>query len=249
MRVSLILAATASVSTAFNLSSKSNVATYWGQGPNQARLIETCKNPSFDIINIGFVNIFPDQGAGGYPGDNFGNACYGDVYEHNGVNTTLLKTCPYIGQDVIACQHTYGKKIFLSLGGGYPTNYYLKSDASGKSFGDFLWQAFGPVPTTTTDVPRPWGDAVVDGFDFDIESVISPAPKDSTGNTIAYQTSGYAAMINHFKNDLYPQDTSKSYYISGAPQCVLPDVHLTDVIKVAWVSRDNLSPSKPILTL
>lgn len=71
----LILAATAfaSLSTAFDPSSKTNVITYWGQGPNQARLIETCKNPSYDIINIGFVDVFPDQGPGGFPGTNFGN--------------------------------------------------------------------------------------------------------------------------------------------------------------------------------
>lgn len=71
----IILATVAftSFANAFDPLSKTNVITYWGQGPNQARLIETCKNPSYDIINIGFVDVFPDEGSGGFPGTNFGN--------------------------------------------------------------------------------------------------------------------------------------------------------------------------------
>src|ERR1700712_3071217 len=98
----------ASASAAFNAASKTNVVTYWGQGANQQRLVETCKNTFIDVINIGFVDVFPDQGPGGYPGTNFGNACWGDVYEHDGVNTTLQKTCPYIGEDITTCQEMYG---------------------------------------------------------------------------------------------------------------------------------------------
>ncbi|KAK5164523.1 Chitinase 2 [Saxophila tyrrhenica] len=217
-----------SVSAAFNAAAKTNVVTYWGQGPNQDRLLATCQNPSYDIINIGFVNVFPDQGAGGWPGTNFGNACWGDVYENKGVNTSLLKTCPDIGPDVIECQQTYGKKIMLSIGGGYPVDYYIKNAKSGQKFADFLWAAFGPVSATKANIPRPWGDAGVDGFDFDIENIMDPAPQKN------YQSSGYAAMINKFKNVHFPTDTTKSYYISGAPQCPIPDSHLSDVLASAW---------------
>ena len=45
-----------SVSAAFNPSAKNNVAVYWGQGPYQKSLLETCKNPAVDIVNIGFIN-------------------------------------------------------------------------------------------------------------------------------------------------------------------------------------------------
>ena len=218
----------ATVSATFNAAAKTNVITYWGQGANQDRLLTTCQNPSYDIINIGFVNVFPDQGAGSWPGTNFGNACWGDVYKHNGVNTSLLKTCPNIGPDVIECQQTYGKKIFLSIGGGEPTDYYIKNDKSGKSFANFLWAAFGPASAAKNGIPRPWGDSGVDGFDFDIENLMDPAPQSN------YQTSGYAAMITQFKNNLFPTDTSKSYYISGAPQCTIPDSHLSAVLSSAW---------------
>ncbi|KAM3421115.1 hypothetical protein BST61_g1529 [Cercospora zeina] len=194
-------------------------------GPYQERLLETCKNSAVDVINIGFITRFPDQTGTGYPETNFGNACFGDVYQNStGQNTTLLKTCPFIGPDVIACQQTYGKKIFLSIGGGYPADYFFRSDANARAFADFIWGAWGPVNSSWTG-PRPWGDAVVDGFDFDIESVVSPSNR---------LTAGYTACINRLKNTLYPQDTSKSYYISGAPQCVLPDAHFTTVINRAW---------------
>lgn len=137
---------------------------------------------------------------------------------------TRHKTCPFIGPDVIECQKTYGKKIFLSIGGGYPADYFFSSDANARAFADFIWGAWGPVNSSWTG-PRPWGNAVVDGFDFDIESVVSPANR---------LTAGYTACINRLKNILYPQDTSKSYYISGAPQCVLPDAHFTSVVRRAW---------------
>ena len=223
-----IASTTTTVFAAFDPASKTNVVTYWGQGSNQDRLLTTCQNPSYDIINIGFVDVFPNQGAGGWPGTNFGNACWSDYYEHKGVNTSLLKTCPDIGPDVIECQQTYGKKILLSIGGGYPNSYYIKNNKSGVNFADFLWAAFGPVSATKRGIPRPWGDAGVDGFDFDIENLMDPAPQAN------YQTSGYAAMISRFKNTLFPIDKTKPYYISGAPQCTIPDSHLSEVLANSW---------------
>ncbi|SMR48152.1 unnamed protein product [Zymoseptoria tritici ST99CH_1E4] len=231
---SLVLAATglfaAATNAQFNAAAKTNVAIYWGQGPNQLRLLEHCKRPAVDIINIGFINQFPDQ-TGSYPGSNFGNACYANVYSDpkTGQPTKLYSQCPNIGPDIKACQQTYGKKILLSIGGAYPQNYYLKSDTSANAFADFLWKAFGPVQTGYTG-PRPFGDAVVDGFDFDIESYISPAPSGVSD----YQTRGYISMINRFKNILFKQYPSKSFYLSAAPQCIVPDAHFATVMKSAW---------------
>nr|OQO32390.1 hypothetical protein B0A51_00450 [Rachicladosporium sp. CCFEE 5018] len=224
-------------SAAFNPLSKTNVAVYWGQGPYQNRLLTTCQNPSVDIVNVAFVNAFPDNSPGAWPGTNFGNQCGDQTYTHNGVSTLLKSNCPTIGSDIMTCQQTYGKKVLLSLGGGYPTNYYIANDTSANNFADFVWGAFGPKTAAWTNAgnPRPFGDAVVDGFDFDIESQMSPAPNDVNGNAITdYQSRGYATMITRLKNTLFGQDTSKSYYISGAPQCPQPDVHLSSVISQAW---------------
>ncbi|KAL1583366.1 hypothetical protein WHR41_08075 [Cladosporium halotolerans] len=232
-----VIALASSVSAAFNPQAKSNVAVYWGQGPNQKRLVETCKSSAVDIVNIGFVNAFPDNSPGGYPGSNFGNACGDETYTVNGVSTLLKSNCPNIGADIIECQQTYGKKVFLSFGGAYPLNYYIASDTSANNFADFVWGAFGPSTSAWTSAgkPRPFGNAVVDGFDFDIESNMSTPPRDASGNVISdYKSRGYATMINRLKNTQFPKDTSKSYYISGAPQCPLPDEHLSGPIANAW---------------
>ncbi|GAM90348.1 hypothetical protein ANO11243_083910 [Dothideomycetidae sp. 11243] len=214
--VSLVSAAT------FSATAKTNVAVYWGQGSYQARLVETCMNPNVDIVILAFVNMFPDQqGSGGYPGTNFGNAC---------------GTCKYIGPDIDTCQKTYGKKVLLSLGGGYPLNYFIAGPQRAVDFAQFMWGAFGP-PTEAwfnAKKPRPFGNAIVDGFDFDIESEIVPAPTYNGVTINNYMTRGYAKMIQTFKNDLFPKDTTKNYYLSGAPQCAVPDAHLGTVVQQAW---------------
>lgn len=164
------------------------------------------------------MNVFPDQGAGGYPGTNFGNACGGGgVYTApDGTETQLLNGCTDIAQDIPVCQ-SLGKKILLSLGGAVPETYKINDDASAVRFADFVWGAFGPDRDSWTG-PRPFGNAVVDGFDFDIEH---------NGGA------GYAAMITRLR-ELYQTDSSRTYYISGAPQCVTPDAQLSDAIAHSW---------------
>jgi hypothetical protein len=68
-----------------------------------------------------------------------------------------------------------------------------------------IWKTFGPV-STDTSIHRPFGKAVVDGFDFDFESTVTHMP--SFGNEL---------------RRLFTQDTSKTYYLTAAPQCVYPD--------------------------
>lgn len=163
--------------------------------------------------------MFPDQpGANGYAGTNFGNACGGSYYRTpEGKETRLLASCSQIGSDIKYCQ-ARGKKILLSLGGAQP-DVYLASDSSAKAFTDFLWGAFGPVKQSW-EGPRPFGDACVDGFDFDIES--------HKEKIIGEEDFGYATMVDRFR-ELFAQE-AETYYISGAPQCIIPDSHLSDAI-------------------
>lgn len=155
---------------AFNAQSKSNVAVYYGQGYNQPRLSHFCQETALDIINIGFVNGFPDQSPANWPGSNFGNQCDGLTYDVGGVKTDLLSGCHQIMEDIPICQAA-GKKVLLSIGGSTPDNQELLSTESAIGFAEFLWASFGPVDDTWVawGGPRPFGNVSVDGFDFDIE--------------------------------------------------------------------------------
>ena len=73
-----------------------------------------------------------------------------------------------------------------------------------------MWEAFGPEDASKT-TPRPFGDAVVDGFDFDIENVLA------TGEDAGDLNRGYGTMVNTLRA-LYDTDKSKPYYVSAAPR-------------------------------
>ena len=116
----------------------------------------------------------------------------------------------------------------MSIGGGAATGAYLASDTTAVAFADFLWGAFGPVTDewTTAGNPRPFGSAVVDGFDFDIESLAADIP-----TAIDF---GYATMANEFRS-LFGScaDKTQTFYLSAAPQCIVSDGHLADAISNA----------------
>jgi chitinase len=149
---------------------------------------------------------------------NFGNACGGAYYTTpDGKETKMMASCSAIGADISYCQEK-GKKVLLSIGGA-SSDVYVASESTAKDFADHLWGAFGPKKSSWSG-PRPFGDACVDGFDFDIES--------QAANITGAEDFGYATMVDHLRS-LYAAET-KTYYISGAPQCVIPDSHLSDAI-------------------
>ncbi|CAK9436527.1 uncharacterized protein LODBEIA_P10850 [Lodderomyces beijingensis] len=166
-----------------------NIAAYWGQnaGINQKSLAEYCSSSPADIILLSFLNNFPNLGL------NFANQC------SNSFGNGVLH-CSHIGQDIKTCQ-SQGKIILLSLGGESGT-YGFSSDSQAQEFATTLWNKFGGG----TDSERPFDDAIVDGFDFDIENK---------------KQTGYAALANKLRK--YFASSSKKYYLSAAPQCPYPD--------------------------
>ncbi|GFF40539.1 endochitinase A1 [Aspergillus lentulus] len=221
------VAALAPLASAFDASSRSNLAIYYGQGPDQLRLSHFCKETSLDIINIGFINYFPDMSPGHWPGSNFGNQCDGSYYAtDDGVVTKLLSGCHQIMEDIPICQAA-GKKVLLSIGGAYPADQSILSEDTAVAFATFLWGAFGPV-AEGWEGPRPFGNVVVDGFDFDIEH---------NGGF------GYATMVNTFRQ-YFNQVPERKFYLSAAPQCIIPDAQLSDAILNAafdfiWIQYYN----------
>ncbi|KAG9100537.1 Chitinase 1 [Ceratobasidium sp. 370] len=87
-----------------------------------------------------------------------------------------------------------------------------RSDAQGVAFADTIWNLFLGGSSST----RPFGDAVLDGVDLDIEA--------GTGT-------GYVAFVNQLRSHF--AGASKKYYVTAAPQCVYPDAALGSVINNA----------------
>ncbi|KAI8053678.1 glycoside hydrolase superfamily [Gilbertella persicaria] len=180
------------------------VATYWGQNSKngrdtQKRLSYYCNSDS-DVILVSFL---PEYHDGSLPVLNLADACDGPVFP----GTNLLH-CPKVGKDIKTCQKK-GKTILLSLGGA-DGSYGFSNNANAEAFADTLWNLFGGGSSKT----RPFDDAVLDGFDLDIEG---------GGST------GYAAMVRRLRSH-FDKDSSKQYYITAAPQCPYPDAMLGKVI-------------------
>ncbi|KAF7587656.1 hypothetical protein BBP40_006886 [Aspergillus hancockii] len=201
----LCLASLPGAQAAINLDRSNNLAVYWGQNSYgqstgayvQQRLSYYCKDPNIDVFQLAFLTRI--NGAGGVPELNFANA--GD--NCTAFTGTSLLNCPQIAADIKECQ-SLGKTILLSIGGATYNEGGFTSEAAAIAGAKVIWETFGPVSNAAAK--RPFGDAVVDGFDFDFEAQVNNMP------TFANQLRSYFAS-----------DTSKKYYTTAAPQCPYPD--------------------------
>ncbi|KAF2498295.1 glycoside hydrolase [Lophium mytilinum] len=141
------------------------------------------------------------NGNGGQPVMNFANQ--GDkctLFD----GTSLFK-CPEIEADITACQQTYGKTILLSVGGATYTEGGFSSSDAAVSMANKVWAMFGPQQSGSSAL-RPFGSAVIDGFDFDFEATVSNMP----------------AFGNQLRSNM-DSTTGKKYLLTAAPQCPYPD--------------------------
>ncbi|KAI8386840.1 glycoside hydrolase superfamily [Blakeslea trispora] len=175
---------------------------------NSNRLSFYCDNDDNDILVISFLHQFGQQRSTSYDISNTSKNCKGMI------SGTQLLDCPEMEEDIKYCQ-SKNKKILLSMGGATPT-YGLESTKEGEDLANELWNTFG---AGKSESPRPFGTAVVDGFDLDIEN----------GDKM-----GYTAFVNKMRQN-YETDPSKTYYISAAPQCPFPDYYVGDVLDNTWV--------------
>ncbi|KAK0108988.1 hypothetical protein ONS96_002825 [Cadophora gregata f. sp. sojae] len=148
---------------AFNALSQSNVAVYFGQTviTGTTSLEAQCADPNIDIAILAFVISQLDGGI--YPTVNFGAACGGQTEEMLAQAPGLL-FCPELAGNISTCQKTYGKKVFLSVGGATSQISFTGEDQA-RNFGDVLWNLFGP-PGNVDSGLRPFGEVEVDGFDI-----------------------------------------------------------------------------------
>lgn len=197
MRFSLTAAtamASLGMANAFSATANDNVVLYWGQNSagSQETLGTYCESSDADIYVISFLTTFPSTQLNIVGCD--------DTF-----SGTDILTCSSIGDDIKTCQGL-GKKVLLSLGGAVGT-YGFSDDSAAEDYAGTLWNMFAGGSSDT----RPFGDAVIDGFDLDIEN----------NNEV-----GYAALTNKLRDYF----SGGEYYISGAPQCVYPDASLGDAL-------------------
>ncbi|CDH11871.1 related to Endochitinase [Zygosaccharomyces bailii ISA1307] len=179
---------------AFDADSKQNVAVYWGQSSagSQESLADYCKSSDADIFLLAFLSSFPDMDL------NLSSACSG------------MSGCSSVADDIKTCQDE-GKIVLLSMGGAVG-QYGFTSDDEAEEFAQTLWDTFGGGSGSD----RPFGDSIVDGFDFDIEN---------------NNPSGYAALAKSLRSKF--DGASKQYYLSAAPQCPYPDASVGNLLDEA----------------
>jgi chitinase len=188
----------------FNAESEDNVAVYYGTTPatTAGGLTALCSSPNVDIVILSFVFSFFD--ANGYPSIDFGPGCSDQTSSQANV-APGLKDCSALAPEIAACQ-TMDKKVLLSLG-GYNSNTSFTSDTQATEFAGTLWDLFGAGTGLDTSL-RPFGtDIIVDGFDIDNED---------------HSTEHYERFATALR-ELFTTDESKTYYLSAAPQCPIPD--------------------------
>ncbi|TFK49755.1 glycoside hydrolase [Heliocybe sulcata] len=207
LAVRLLLGAMGSVG-AFDMSKNTNLAVYWGQDSagNQHNLAYYCADNTIDTIPLAFLYVF--RGPGGDPEIDFANTC--NQWDDGTFSGTALAKCQAMAPDIKTCQ-SKGKIVTLSLGGA-TGRVGFSSDSQARGFADTIWDLFLGGESGT----RPFGDAVLDGIDLDIES-----------GTAAH----YAAFVSRIR--ARASGAGKKYYITAAPQCPYPDAYIGDALDAA----------------
>lgn len=219
MKLSALLAFSVSAVQvfAFDNSRYDNVAVYWGQNSYgaahandtvnfQKTLSFYCNDNAIDVFPLAFLNVF--FGPGGAPSLNLANTC--NPTDNATFPGTNLPNCASLASDIAFCQFK-GKIVTLSLGGA-TGSVGFQSDSQATSFAQTIWSLFLGGSSST----RPFGSAILDGVDLDIE-----------GGGSTY----YAAFVNEIRS--LASGASKTYYVTAAPQCVFPDGNLGTVLNTA----------------
>ncbi|KAK3187093.1 Chitinase 2 [Lecanicillium sp. MT-2017a] len=203
------VAAAGAVSIAPRQASGQNVV-YWGQNgggtiENNDLAAYCTSSAGIDVLVLAFLYQYGN--GGNIPSGTIGQSCYIST-AGQGQNcealTSAIKTC----KDA-------GVKIILSLGGA-TSSYSLQSQAQAEQISQYLWDSYGNSGNTT--VQRPFGSNFVDGFDFDIE--------------VNRGSEYYRYMIAKLR-DNFATDPQNSYYITGAPQCPIPEPNMGEIISTS----------------
>lgn len=191
-------------------SQSGGIAIYWGQSSYEGTLTQTCATGKYSYVNIAFLNKFGD---GRNPEINLAGHC----------NPQSTNGCKILGDGIRYCQ-SRGIKVMLSIG-GWEGSYSLASAEDAKNMAEFLWNGF--LGGKSSSIARPFGNAILDGIDFNIER---------------YSTLYWDDLARCLKG--YSQPGEQVVYLSAAPQCPFPDRFLgnaidTGLFDFVWVQFYN----------
>jgi len=197
---------------------RKQLAAYWGQdtiGIHDANNLQKnidwyCQDDTYDIIVAAFVPTYWGQDTFKgikLPELNLANSC-----ENKTAAFPHTLSCPDVAAGIKKCQAA-GKKVILSIGGATGYNVFT-SAAAAKEFASTMWNMF--LGGVNSGFPRPFGDVVVDGIDFDIE-----------GGSKNY----YSDLAIELKTNYFNKATDKKYYLTSAPQCEYPDAYVGDALE------------------
>ncbi|KAM3295795.1 hypothetical protein ACQJBY_038224 [Aegilops geniculata] len=121
------------------------VTVFWGRNKAEGSLREACDSGMYTMVTMSFLDVFGANGK-----------YHLDLSGHD---------LSAVGADIKHCQFK-GVPVSLSIG-GYGARYSLPSNRSALDLFDHLWNSYfgGSKP----DVPRPFGDAWLDGIDLFLE--------------------------------------------------------------------------------
>lgn len=171
---------------------------YWGQDDPERSLGDYCASgQGIDVIVLAFLSTFGD---GNTPSGSFGDECT--------IDSTGNGSCGTLATDIDTCKGN-GIKVLISAGGA-GANYGLSGDADAEGVAWSLFNEWAAPDVVDPSAPRPIGNTFVDGWDFDVES----NPNDS-GNFLGQVVTTLRSYM--------ATDSENKYYLSGAPQCPLPE--------------------------
>ncbi|EEP83023.1 hypothetical protein UREG_07888 [Uncinocarpus reesii 1704] len=180
-----LIALFSAADASLNTTSSNNLALYWGQNSYGEGSGDLAQKPLGYYCERDNCTTFPG---------------------------TDLLNCPNIGADISKCQRK-GKTVLLSIGGATYSEGGFRSEEAAIAGADMIWETFGPKKNGSTR-PRPFGDAAIDGFDFDFEAtVLNMAP-----------------FANRLRS-LMAADRSKKYYLTATPQCPYPDWYNKEILE------------------
>ena len=197
---------------------------YWGQ--NGGGTIENndlstyCTSTSgVDVIVLAFLYQYGN--GQNIPGGTIGQSCYISSSSGEG------QDCDNVANSIPICQAA-GIKVILSIGGA-AGSYSLQSQSEAETIGQYLWDSYGNSGNTA--VQRPFGNNFVNGWDFDIE--------DNPSGSSQY----YQYLISTLRSN-FSKDPKHTYYITGAPQCPIPEPNMGQIISTSqfdylWVQFYN----------